>query len=237
MDNRGTGRSFKTIAFRELSRIGKALSDPTRLELLDLLCQSEKSVDHAARQLGSSIATVSHHLQILKASHLAQERRSGRFIHYRATETGKAAWKLLSDIGETSIAEVRSAVSQFFEKDRMYEPVELRQLRRKVDGGEILLLDVRPAEEFLAGHFPGAVSLPLRELEEKVKTIPRDAEVVAYCRGPYCVLAHDAVEMLRKHGIRAYHWRQGVLDWERIATTTVRARPSRGRVPAKGASL
>ncbi|MFI5368006.1 MAG: rhodanese-like domain-containing protein, partial [Spirochaetia bacterium] len=102
------------------------------------------------------------------------------------------------------------------------------------DKGEILLLDVRPAEEFLAGHFPGAVSLPLRELEEKVKTIPRDAEVVAYCRGPYCVLAHDAVAMLRMHGINAYHWRQGVLDWKRIATAPVRARPSRGRVPAKG---
>ena len=237
MDNRAQGRDFKTIAFRELSRIGKALSDPKRLELLDLLCQSEKSVDHVARQLGSSIATVSHHLQILKASHLAQGRRSGRFIHYRATETGKAAWKLLADIGETSIAEVRSAVSQFFEKDRVYEPVELRQLRRKVDRGEILLLDVRPAEEFLAGHFPGAVSLPLRELEEKVKTIPRDAEVVAYCRGPYCVLAHDAVEMLRTHGIRAYHWRQGVLAWRRLATITVRARPSHGRIAAKGASL
>lgn len=234
MDDKGIGRSFKTIAFRELSLVGKALSDPTRLELLDLLCQSEKSVDHVARQLGSSIATVSHHLQILKASHLAQERRSGRFIHYRATETGKTAWKLLADIGETGIAEVRSAVSEFFEKDRVYEPVELRQLRRKVDKGEILLLDVRPAEEFLAGHFPGAVSLPLRELEEKVKTIPRDAEVVAYCRGPYCVLAHDAVAMLRMHGIHAYHWRQGVLDWKRIATAPVRARPSRGRVPAKG---
>jgi rhodanese-related sulfurtransferase len=237
MDGRIQGRDFKTITFRELSSIGKALSDPKRLELLDLLCQSEKSVDHVARQLGSSIATVSHHLQILKASHLAQERRSGRFIHYRATESGRAAWKLLADIGETSIAEVRSAVSQFFEKDRVYEPVELRQLRRNVDKGEILLLDVRPAEEFLAGHFPGAVSLPLRELEEKVKTIPRGAEVVAYCRGPYCVLAHDAVKMLRAHGIRAYHWRQGVLDWKRIATTTVRVRSSRGRIPAKGASL
>ena len=231
------GRDFKVIVFRELSRIGKALSDPKRLELLDLLCQSEKSVDHVARQLGSSIATISHHLQTLKASHLATERRSGRFIHYQASGMGKAVWKCLADIGEVSIAEVSSAVSQFFEKDHVYEPLDLRELRRKVDAGEILLLDVRPAEEFQAGHFPGAVSLPLRDLEEKVKTIPRNAEVVAYCRGPYCVLAHDAVARLRKRGIRAYHWRQGVLDWKRIATTSLHARPSRGRKPAKGASL
>ena len=231
------GRDFKVIVFRELSRIGKALSDPRRLELLDLLCQSEKSVDHVARQLGSSTATVSHHLQILKASRLAKERRSGRFIHYQASEMGKAAWKLLAGIGETSVAEVRSAISQFFEEDRVYEPLDLRELRRKIDAGEILLLDVRPAEEFQAGHFPGAVSLPLRDLEERVKTIPRDTEVVAYCRGPYCVLAHDAVERLRSRGIRAYHWRQGVLDWKRIETTALHARPSRGRTPAKGASL
>jgi rhodanese-related sulfurtransferase len=231
------GHDFKVIAFRELSRVGKALSDPKRLELLELLCQSEKSVDHVARQLGSSIATVSHHLQILKASHLAKERRSGRFIHYQASEMGKAVWKCLADIGAISIAEVSSAISQFFEKDRVYEPLDLRELRRKVDAGEILVLDVRPAEEFLAGHFPGAVSLPLPDLEEKVKTIPRGAEVVAYCRGPYCVLAHDAVERLRERGIRAFHWRQGVLDWKRLETTALHARPSRGRKPAKGRSL
>jgi len=236
VDSRLQGHDFKGIAFRELSRIGKALSDPKRLELLELLCQSEKSVDHVARQLGSNIAAVSHHLQVLKASHLAQERRSGRFIHYQASEMGKTAWKLLADIGGTSILEVRSAVEQFFEKDWVYEPIELKELRKKVNGGEILLLDVRPAEEFLAGHFPGAVSLPLRDLQEKVKTIPRGAEVVAYCRGPYCVLAHDAVEILRKRGIRAYHWRQGVLDWKRFATAAVRDRPSRGMMPAKGAS-
>ena len=129
------GRDFKLIVFRELSRIGKALSDPKRLELLDLLCQSEKSVDHVARQLGASIATVSHHLQILKASHLATERRSGRFIHYQASEMGKAVWKCLADIGAVSIGEVSSAVSQFFEKDRIYEPLDLKDLRRKVDGG------------------------------------------------------------------------------------------------------
>jgi rhodanese-related sulfurtransferase len=230
------GHDFKVIAFRELSRVGKALSDPRRLELLELLCQSEKSVNHVARQLGSSTATVSHHLQVLKAAHLAQERRSGRFIHYQASQMGKIAWKLLADIGGTSIAEVRSAVGQFFEKDWAYEPVPLSELRRKVDRGEILLLDVRPAEEFLAGHFPGAVSLPLRDLQEKVKTIPRDAEAVAYCRGPYCVLAHDAVMILRKRGIRAYHWRQGVLDWKRVAPTAARVRSSRGWMPAKGTS-
>lgn len=236
MEDRIQGGDFKLVVFRELSRIGKALADPKRLELLDLLCQSEKSVDHVARQLGSSVATVSHHLQILKASHLATERRSGRFIHYQASEMGKAVWKCLADIGAISIAEVSSAISQFYERDRTYEPLDLKELRRKVEAGEILLLDVRPAEEFQACHFRGAVSMPLRELEEKIRTIPRRTEVVAYCRGPYCVLAHEAVERLRKRGIRAYHWRQGVLDWRRIETTALRARSSRGRKPAKGAS-
>ncbi len=236
MANELQGAEFKLIAFRELSRVGKALSDPRRLELLELLCQSEKSVDHVAQQLGASIATVSHHLQVLKASHLARERRSGRFIHYQASEIGRAAWKLLADIGGTSIAEVRSAVSRFFEQDWNYEPVELSELRTKVDRGEILLLDVRPAEEFLAGHFPGAVSLPLPDLQAKVKTIPRNAQVVAYCRGPYCVLAHDAVQILRKRGIRAYLWRQGVLDWKRFATAAARANPSPRRASKKGVS-
>jgi len=236
MDGALRAADFKLIAFRELARVGKALSDPRRLELLELLCQSEKSVDHVARQLGAGIATVSHHLQVLKASHLARERRSGRFIHYQATEIGQAAWKLLADIGETNIAAVRSAVSQFFERDWTYEAVELSEIRKKVNRGEILLLDVRPVEEFLAGHFPGAVSLPLADLREKVRTIPRDAQVVAYCRGPYCVLAHDAVQILRRRGIRAYHWRQGVVDWKRLATAAVRANPSPRRTSTKGAS-
>ena len=235
-DDELKGHEFKTIVYRELSRIGKALSNPTRLELLELLCQSEKSVDHVSRQLGSGIATVSHHLQILKASHLATERRSGRFILYRASETGKLAWRLLGRLGETSLTEVRGAVAQFFSRDRDYEPLELGQVRRKVSGGEILLLDVRPAEEFEAGHFPGAVSLPLRDLEEKLRTIPRDKRIVAYCRGPYCVLAHDAVEILRKRGLRAYHWRQGVLDWEPLANVGAAARSTRRGSPAKGVS-
>jgi rhodanese-related sulfurtransferase/predicted transcriptional regulator len=230
------GPEFKRIVFRELARIGKTLSDPTRLELLELLCQSEKSVDHVGRQLGLSTATVSHHLQALKASRLAQERRSGRFILYHASEMGQAAWKLLADIGGTYLAEVRAAVSQFFEKDWTYEPLDLEELRKKVDRGTILLLDVRPVEEFLAGHFPGAIPMPLPELREKVKTFPRDAEVVAYCRGPYCVLAHDAVRVLRARGIRAYHWRQGVPDWRRLATAATAEAPARRRTQSKGAS-
>lgn len=183
-----------------------------------------------------SIAAVSHHLQALKASRLAQERRSGRFILYQASETGRAAWKALADVGGTYLADVRSAVSLFFEKDWTYEPVDLEDLRKKVSHGQILLLDVRPVEEFLAGHFPGAVSLPVRELMETVKTIPRDAEVVAYCRGPYCVLAHDAVRILRRRGIRAYHWRQGVLEWRRLMTSSVREMPAQGKATAKGAA-
>lgn len=234
VDDELKGHEFKAIVYRELSRIGKTLSNPLRLELLELLCQSEKSVDHVARQLGSGIATVSHHLQILKASHLAAERRSGRFILYQASETGKLAWRLLARLGETSITEVRGALAKFFSRDRDYEPLELGQLRTKVRGGEILLLDVRPVEEFEAGHFPGAVSLPLRDLEAKLRTIPRNKQIVAYCRGPYCVLAHDAVELLRKRGVRAYHWRQGVLDWERLATIGAIARSTRRGNPAKG---
>lgn len=231
------GREFKTIVYRELSRVGKALSDPTRLELLELLCQSEKSVAHVARQLGAGIATVSHHLQVLKASHLATERREGRFIRYRASEAGRRAWSLLGRLGETGLAEVRAAMAGFFSRDRDYEPLGLGELRAKIRAGELLLVDVRPAEEFAAGHFPGAVSLPLRDLEEGLKALPRDRAVVAYCRGPYCVLARDAVQRLRARGVRAYHWRQGVLDWAHLARSGTTVRQGRGQTAAKGAPL
>ena len=186
MANELSGREFKSTVFHQLSRIGKALSDPVRLELLELLCQSEKSVDHAARQMGVGMANASHHLQVLKGSGLARERRSGRYVHYEATEAGRNAWRSLAGIGEAGIAEVRDAISSFFEADLAFEPTELRTLREKVDSGASVLLDVRPAEEFQASHFPGAISVPLPELAGKLKMIPRGVDVVAYCRGPYC---------------------------------------------------
>lgn len=234
MANDLSGREFKSIVLRQLSRIGKALSDPVRLGLLELLCQSEKSVDNAARQMGVSMANASHHLQVLKGSGLARERRSGRFVYYQATEAGKDAWRGLTGIAEAGIAEVRDALSGFFEADLSFEPTGLRVLREKVRRGTSVLLDVRPADEFRAGHFPGAISVPLAELAGSLKMFPRGAQVVAYCRGPYCVLAHDAVLTMRRHGIPAYYWRQGVLDWTASRVRNAKTRNAGARRPAKG---
>ena len=206
-------RIFKNIIYNELSEIVKAVSDPKRLELIDLLCQSEKNVEHLSREISMSIASTSHHLQILKKSKLVTDHKVSRFVFYKATPMGMELWRSLSSIGEQNISEIKLAISSFFTSEEYYT-VRFKELSGKVKRGEILLLDVRPEEEYMAGHFPGAVSLPIKELEEKINLLPQDKDVVAYCRGPNCVLSQGAVEILRKNGIVAYRLSQGVVEWQ-----------------------
>ena len=206
-------RIFKNIIYNELTEIVKAMSDPKRLELIDLLCQSEKNVEHLSRELIMSLASTSHHLQILKKAKLVSDHKVSRFVFYKATPMGMELWRSLSSIGEQNISEIKLAISSFFTSEE-YSMVSFKELRGKVKKGEILLLDVRPREEYMAGHFPGAISLPIKELEEKINSLPQDKDVVAYCRGPNCVLSQGAVEILRKNGIVAYRLPQGVVEWQ-----------------------
>ncbi len=205
-------RKFKDLVYRELTEVGKAIADPKRLELIDLLCQSEKNVELLSKEIGMSLASTSHHLQILKKSKLVADRKEGRFVFYGASSMGMELWKALSEVGERNLSEIKMAVFSFFGSEQ-YGTVDFRELRRKVKREEILLLDVRPEKEYHSGHFPGAISIPLKELADKLHSLPRDKQIVAYCRGRYCVLSESAVEILRKHGMEAYRLPQGVVDW------------------------
>ena len=206
-------RIFKDVIYKELSEIAKAISDPKRLELIDLLCQSEKHVEHLAQELSMSVASTSHHLQILKKSKLVADHKVSRFVFYKASPMGMELWKCLSEIGEQNISEIKLAISSFFTSEE-YNMVRFGDLRKKVRNGEVLLLDVRPREEYIAGHFPGAISLPIKELEEKINSLPQDKDIVAYCRGPNCVLSQRAIDVLRESGVVAYRLPQGVVEWK-----------------------
>jgi len=214
MQEISTGREFKNLIYSELSRIGKAVADPKRLEILDLLCQAEKNVELISKETGMSIAAASHHLQILKDAKLISDRRDGRFIHYKITASGIQAWTTISNIGETSIAEIKISLSEFFDSRVEIEELEYDTLFKKVSNTEILLIDVRPDYEYAAANIPGSISIPLHELKSRLDKLPKRKKIVAYCRGKYCVLSKEAVAILRKKGFSAYRLPIGVLDYQ-----------------------
>lgn len=207
-------RQFKTEIFEQQSRIGKALASAVRLELLDLLAQSEKTVETLARESGQTIANTSQHLKMLRSARLVDTRKNGLYVHYRLADKSVAAFvRSLRLLAEERLTDMESITRRFLEGRDGMEPVDQEALLKRVRDGEVTVLDVRPAEEFRAGHIPGAISLPLEELEQRLKALPRKKEIIAYCRGPYCVLAIKAVEILRKKGYRAVRLEDGVEDW------------------------
>lgn len=205
--------SEKQVVFAELARIGMALGSPKRLELIHLLCQVERNVEELADAIGASVAATSHHLQILKRARLASTKKVGQRVYYRLNRKVPELWVALSAAGDENLAEIRSVMAAFLADSGSFTQVGARELMRQVRAGEVLLLDVRPAAEYEAGHFPGAVSVPADELKARLKSLPKDKEVIAYCRGPYCLLSHGVVERLREKGFRAKRWLQGVPDW------------------------
>jgi rhodanese-related sulfurtransferase/DNA-binding transcriptional ArsR family regulator len=205
----------KTELFDQFARIGKVLASRSRLLLLDLLSQGEKPVETLAEQAGLTVPNVSNHLRELRAASLVRTRRAGQHIHYRlASPAVRALLRSLQDVAHEHLAEVRELVSDFFQDPDGLEAVDVEALNRRVQEGEVIVLDVRPHDEYAAGHIPGAVSLPIEELKRRLGQLPRDREIVAYCRGPYCLFSRQAVERLRSHGFRAYRMEEGVADWE-----------------------
>jgi len=190
------------------------VSSPRRLELLDLLCQGPRTVDTLADEAGQSLANTSQHLQVLRAARLVEPEKHGLFVTYRlADEKVCAFYREARTLAESRLHEIQAVTRQFLKERSEMEPVDRKTLVSRVRSGEVTLLDVRPREEFEAGHIPGAVSVPLAELEKRLGGIPKDREVVAYCRGPYCVLAVQAVAVLRQKGFRAIRMEEGVPDW------------------------
>jgi rhodanese-related sulfurtransferase/DNA-binding transcriptional ArsR family regulator len=206
-------KRIKDAVYEHLARIGKAISSPRRLELLDLLCQAPRTVEALAKEANLSVANTSQHLQTLRAARLVETDRNGLFVTYRlADEAVSKFFRTLRILAETRLAEIQQIVHQDLEERGMLEPVDKEALMDRVRRREVTVLDVRPQEEYRAGHIIGALSIPIEELEHRLSELPKDREVVAYCRGPYCVLAVRAVELLRAMGFQATRLEDGVLD-------------------------
>ena len=207
-------RLFKDAIYEQFARIGKAVSSPKRLELLDLLCQGERTVDVLAKESGLTVANASQHLQVLRATRLVETEKVGLFVTYRlADEAVCEFFRTMRVLAESRLAEVEQIKRRFLEGKEGMEPVDREALIKRVREGAVTVLDVRPSEEYQAGHIPGAISIPLKKLELHLSELSHHQEIVAYCRGPYCVLAMEAVEILREKGYQAVRLEEGVLDW------------------------
>ena len=207
-------RLFRDRIYDHLGRIGKALSCPKRLELLDLLSQGPRTVEALAREANLNLANASKHLQVLRAARLVDARKRGLYVTYTVGgESVTRFFRSLRLLAEERLADIKDIARRYLEGREGMEAVDRRRLLKRAREGNVTMLDVRPREEYMAGHIAGAVSVPLGELRRRLKDLPRDREIVAYCRGPYCVLAVKAVEMLRRKGFRAVRLEDGVSDW------------------------
>jgi len=213
MDNL-TGREFKDRLYEHFGLIGKALSAPKRLELIDILCQAERTVDVLSKEADMTVANTSRHLQVLRAARLVETRREGHFVYYRlADDSVCSLWSTMRDLAAGRIAEIDLLVEKFFRARDEFEPINRSELLKRVKTAQAVVIDVRPKVEYLAGHIPGALSIPVEELESRLDELPGDIEIVAYCRGPYCVFSLDAVEILRSSGFRAVRFEDAIQDW------------------------
>jgi len=207
-------RAFKLELYEQFARIGKALANAHRLELLDVLAQCERSVEALAQETGLSVANASQHLRILLAAHLVEVRREGVSMYYRlADDSVLTLWHALRTVGEAQLAEIDRVVETYLHHRNHLHPLTAQELFERLQDEEVVVLDVRPTEEYRAGHLPHARSLPVTELAARLSELPLNKEIVAYCRGPYCVFADEAVSLLRQYGYRARRLQEGPTDW------------------------
>jgi DNA-binding transcriptional ArsR family regulator len=208
-----THRDFKDRLYAQFARIGKALGSPHRLELLELLGQGERTVDSLAGEIGVSIANVSQHLQALRQAALVESRKQGQFVYYRLADPAICdLCRALRTVSERRLAELDRLVRDHF-GDRSGEPVSMPELLKRARSADVVILDARPANEYEAGHIAGAISVPVADLRRRLKELPKTKEYVAYCRGPYCVYADQAVELLQAKGRRARRLLEGFPEW------------------------
>ena len=207
-------RAFKDALYTQFARLGQAVSSPKRLELLDLLGQGEKTVEQLAEQTSAAVKNTSAHLRALRQARLVDTRRDGTYVWYRLADEAVAAFLLaLQALGRHRYAEVREFAESYLERRDTLEPIPPEELRRRLNAGDVTLIDVRPEDEFAAGHIPGALSVPVTELAARVHELPKRKEIVAYCRGPYCIFAVSAVELLRQRGYRARRLVESIPGW------------------------
>ncbi len=207
-------RAFKDAIYEQIARVSRAVAHPRRLELLDLLCQGPATVESLTQKSGMPLRSTSQHLQQLKDAHLVQVEPRGAARIYRLTDAATCdLFRQLRGLAERYYADMQAITEAFLREHDALETVDTTALQARIDHENVVLLDVRPVEEYAAGHWPGAVSLPFDALTNRLAELPRDRTVVAYCRGPYCVLALHAVEILKEHGFRVVRLADGVPDW------------------------
>jgi len=209
-----TGREFKDLTFQQFANIATAFASPKRLELIDILSQGERDVDTLSIETNMNFANTSRHLQILKSSKMVVSKKEGvRVLYSLANEEVVKCWRGLQTLAEKSASEIRETARLFFEERTALVPISSKELWDKISKDEVTLIDVRPKEEFLSGHLPEAISIPLKELKKKSTELPADKEIVAYCRGPYCVLAAEAAKFLTKKGFNVVILKEDVNSW------------------------
>ena len=207
-------RNIKDLLYEQVARIGKVFSSPKRLELVELLCQGEKTVEILARETSISMKLASAHLRALRESHLVETTRQGKNICYRLADKSVAdLWVRIHTLAEDRLTELQRELQKIAVQPDDLVPSDRDSLLKAARKGEVVVLDVRPTEEYLTAHIPFARSIPLGELRQRLDELPRDRSIVAYCRGPYCLMARDAVELLRREGYSARQLRDGVAEW------------------------
>lgn len=207
-------RAFKDLLYDEFARVGKAVANPHRLELLDLLAQGERTVESLAKEASLPIANASQHLQALRRAALVEVRRDGPYAYYRlADDRVFQLWRAIRELGELRLAEVDRLVDAYLGNRSDLEAIDSETLARRLQDDDVVVLDVRPAEEYKAGHIPGARSIPIGDLAQRLQELPKGSEIIAYCRGPYCVFSDEAVVLLNDHGYRARRLDVGLPDW------------------------
>jgi rhodanese-related sulfurtransferase len=215
-------RELKDPLYAQFARIGHAMASPVRIELLDLLGQGEKTVELLAEQSGAGIKNASAHLRVLRQARLVETRREGTYVYYRLADDDVSRFVHdLQQLGHKRLAEVERVARQFIDSRDSLDPVSLTELRKRVREGDVTVIDVRPHEEFEAGHIPGAVSIPVPELKRRLRELPKRREAIAYCRGPYCVFSLEAVTLLRKSGFRARRSEEGMPGWRHAGLPVV----------------
>jgi rhodanese-related sulfurtransferase/DNA-binding transcriptional ArsR family regulator len=207
-------REFKDALYAQFARIGNALASPKRIELLDLLGQGERTVEALAAQVAMPIKNTSAHLRVLRQAKLVETRRDGTYMYYRlADDDVFRLLRTLETLGHSRLTDVQQVVQSYLDRHDDFEPVTFKDLRRLMRDDDVTVIDVRPAEEYEAGHIPGALSVPVTELKRRLRELPKGREIIAYCRGRYCVYSLDAITLLRKHGYRARRAHEGLPDW------------------------
>ena len=222
-------RQAKDALFEAIALMGKAFASPRRLELLDLLAQAPRTVEELARASGQSSANTSQHLQALRAAGMVTREREGTSVRYSlAGDEALRLWLALRDVSGARLAEVERAAEDYLGDD--VERINRTELLARLADGDVVLVDVRPAEEYAAGHIEGARSIPLEELEQRLAELPDDAEIVAYCRGPFCAYAHQAVRTLRSSGRSARRLEEGWPEWRLAQPAAEQTTSTPGRV-------